>query len=290
MSSTLDDCPWIYKGTSANFEQEIVQKSQSVPVIVDFWAPWCAPCRQIAPILESAARAANGQFVLVKVNVDEQQELAMAFGVQSIPAVFALRNGQLADQFTGVLPEPQIRAWLAQFQPSEIDLLLAEINQLAQSDLAAADERCREVIAEHPNDDKLKIAYLKLLTQHHRDPEAHAILDQLEARGFLEPEVENVKAQLDLRAAAADAGDVPEARQALAADPGNFELKIKLADALAVGQQYADALELCIEVVQQHTGEPREQAKQTMVKIFQLLGPEADLTHRYRRKLTTLLY
>ena len=104
--------PWIIDGTEQNFDSEVLQRSQEIPVIVDFWAPWCAPCRELGPVLERLVTEAGGQFLLVKVDIDQQPGIAQAFGVQSIPHVFALRNGQLADQFLGALPEDQIRQWL----------------------------------------------------------------------------------------------------------------------------------------------------------------------------------
>jgi putative thioredoxin len=285
-----DASPWILNGTEQNFESDVIGRSQEMLVVVDFWAEWCQPCRLLAPILEKFAREGNGQFLLVKVNVDEQQGLAGAFGVQSIPHVAALRNGQIADQFTGVLPEEQIRQWLDQFQPSPLELLLKEAQQLEKSDATSAEAKYREALELEPKNDRIKIALAKLLLAQHRDADSRAILTELEARGFLEPEAESIKAELELRTAAAEGGDVGECRKALATDPANPALQIKLADALAVAHQYAESLELLLQVVQMHPGAPREQARVTMVNVFQLLGPEADLARTFRRKLATALY
>ena len=282
--------PWIIEGTDQNFEQEVLGRSKEVLVVVDFWAEWCQPCRLLAPVLEKLAREGNGQFLLVKVNVDLNQGLASAFGVQSIPHVFALKDGQLVDQFTGVLSEEQIRQWLEQFQPSAIELLLREAQQLEKSDATSAEAKYREALELEPGNDRIKIALGKLLLVQHRDADTRSILQELEARGFLEPEAETLKAELELRAAAAEGGGVGECRQALASNPADPHLQIKLADALAVVQQYAEALELLLQVVQQHPGDRREEARSTMVKIFQMLGPEADLARTYRRKLATALY
>jgi putative thioredoxin len=282
--------PWIIDGTEQNFEQEVLQRSQEIPVIVDFWATWCAPCRELGPVLERLANENAGQFLLVKIDVDQQPGLAQAFGVRSIPHVFALRNGQPIDQFQGALPEEQIRQWLAQFQPSPAELLLLEARKLEQEDVAAAEAKYREALELAPQEDGTRIELARMLLKQHRNADAREIITKLETRGFLEPEAEHIKAELDLRAAAADAGGVSECRAALAASPEDPKLKLKLAEALGAAQQFQEALELCLAVVQSTTGDLRNEARTTMVNLFQVLGPEADLTKTYRRKLATALY
>jgi putative thioredoxin len=282
--------PWIIDGTEQNFDQEVLARSQDLPVIVDFWATWCAPCRELGPVLERLANEDPGQFLLVKIDVDRQPGLAQAFGVQSIPHVFALRNGQLVDQFMGALPEPQIRQWLEKFQPSPVELLIKEARRLENEDSAAAEEKYREALELAPQDDRIRIELARLLLKQHRNADARDIITKLEARGFLEPEAENIKAELDVRAAAAEAGGVGECRAALAAHPDDPKLKLKLAEALGAAQQFQEALELCLEVVKLTTGELRDEARTTMVNLFHMLGPEADLTKTYRRKLATALY
>jgi putative thioredoxin len=277
-------------GTEQNFETEVLARSNELLVVVDFWAPWCAPCRELGPVLERLATENAGQFLLVKVDIDQQPGLAQAFGVRSIPHVFALRNGQLADQFTGALPEDQIREWLAQFQPSPAELLVLEARKLEQEDSAAAEAKYREALELAPQEDRIRIQLARLLLKQHRNADCRDILTQLEARGFLEPEAENIKAELDLRTAAAEAGGVGECREALAANPDDPQLKMKLAEALGAAQQFQEALDLCLAVAQVSTGDLRNEARTTMVNLFHMLGPEADLTKTYRRKLATALY
>ena len=289
-TSTSTPSPWIMDGTEQNFESEVLARSNELLVVVDFWAPWCAPCRELGPVLERLATENAGQFLLVKVDIDQQPGLAQAFGVRSIPHVFALRNGQLADQFMGALPEDQIREWLAQFQPSPAELLVLEARKLEQEDSAAAEAKYREALELVPQDDRIRIQLARLLLKQHRNADCRDILTQLEARGFLEPEAENIKAELDLRAAAAEAGGVGECRAALAASPDDPQLKMKLAEALGAAQQFQEALDLCLVVAQAATGDLRNEARTTMVNLFHMLGPEAELTKTYRRKLATALY
>jgi putative thioredoxin len=288
--SAASSSPWIIDGTEQNFDKEVVARSQELPVIIDFWAPWCGPCRELGPVLERLATESAGQFLLVKVDVDQQPGIAQAFGVQSIPAVFALRNGRFVDQFTGALPEDEVRKWLAQFQPSPAELLVKEARRLESEDVAAAEEKYREALELDPGDDATRIELARMLLKQHRNADCREIIAKLESRGFLEPEAEHIKAELELRAAAAEAGGVGECRAALAARPDDPQLKLKLAEALGAGQQFREALELCLEVVQSATGEARNEARNTMVNLFQVLGPEAELTRTFRRKLATALY
>jgi putative thioredoxin len=282
--------PWIIEGTEQNFDQAVLQKSQELPVIVDFWATWCGPCQELGPILEKLAREYAGQFLLVKVDVDQQPGIAAAFQVRSIPHVFALRNGQLVDQFMGALPEEQIRQWLDQFQPTPAESLVLEAKKLEGEDSTSAEAKYREALELAPQDDRIRIDLARLLLKQHKNVECRAIIDHLAARGFLEPEAEHIKAELDVRAAAAEAGGVAECRTALAAKPDDLILQLKLAEALGASQQYQEALDLCLSVVGRAAGETREEARTTMVNLFHMLGPEAELTREYRRKLATALY
>lgn len=286
----LEPSPYIIEGTEQNFDQDVLQKSQELPVIVDFWATWCGPCQELGPILERLAQEYAGRFLLVKVDVDQQAGIAAAFQVRSIPHVFALRNGQVADQFVGVLTEDQIRQWLDQFQPTPTELLLLEARQLQTDDSAAAEAKYREALELTPQDDKIRIELARLLLKQHKNADCRAILDHLAARGFLEPEAENIKAELDVRDAAAEAGGVAECRAALAAHPDDPKRQLHLAEALGASQQYQEALDICLDVATRTSGDTREEARTTMVNLFHMLGPEAELTRIYRRKLATALY
>lgn len=282
--------PWIIEGTEQNFEQQVIQRSNEIPVIVDFWATWCGPCQELGPILEKLAQEYAGRFLLVKVDVDQQPAIAGAFGVRSIPHVFALRNGQLADQFMGLVPEDQLRQWLDQFQPSPTELLLQEARKLEASDPREAEAKYREALELSPGEDRIRIDLARFLLKQHKNADCREIITKLEARGFLEPEAENVKAELDLRDAAAEAGGVGECRAALVAAPNDPGLQLKLAEALGAAQQYQEALDTALRVIQNSSGDLREQARATMVNLFHMLGPEAELTRTYRRKLATALY
>jgi putative thioredoxin len=282
--------PWIIETTTERFETDVIRASMARPVVVDFWATWCQPCRQLGPLLEKLAAELNGRFQLVKVNVDENQEVASAFGVQSIPHVVAVRDGQLVSEFVGVHPEDKLREWLNSFLPSKVDELLKKGFALEQSDPKAALADYREAAALDPKNDAVRVGLARVLLKLNQDDECRKIIADLESRGYLEPEAEKVKSQLELRAAAAEAGPLDEARKAAVASPNDLSLQLKLADALAVENRHDEALQICLAIVQKDKSELGAEAKKTMLRIFDMLGPGSDLVSTYRRKLATALY
>jgi putative thioredoxin len=276
--------------TRETFQKEIVEKSMEVPVVIDFWAPWCNPCRQLAPILESLANEMGGKFILAKVNTDEEPEIAQAFRIESLPTVFAFLQGQPVDQFMGLITAEQAREWISRLLPSPAQQLAQDAMKLVETDPKAAESKYREALQLAPDEDSLKICLASVILKQGRLDECATILEELEKRGFLEPEAERLKSELDVRRSAAESGGVEIARKAVQADPTNLIAKIQLADAYAASQQYRKALETCMEVVLADFGEARTQAKTTMVKIFDMLGPASELTGEFRRKLATALY
>jgi len=281
---------WIVNTTAATFEKDVIARSMEVPVVVDFWAPWCEPCRQLAPLLEKLANEQSGKFVLVKVDIDQAPEIAQAFGVQSIPYVVALREGQPVDNFMGILPEDQLREWLKSILPLPAEQLLKEGLALEPDDPKAAEAKYREAAHLMPDVDTIQLRLAAVLLAQRRADECSRIITKLEERGFLEPEAEKIKSQLELIEAAAEAGGVDEARKAAAANPDDLSLRIKLADALAVSNKHEEALQICLDVIRQDRTGAGVEAKEAMVKMFDMLGPGSELTSEYRRKLATALY
>ena len=282
--------PFVINITAATFQQEVMQRSLELPVVIDFWAPWCQPCQQLAPVLEKLAAEFAGKFLLVKVNTDEEPNISQAFGIQSLPTVVAFANGQPVDQFVGMLSEEQIRQWLTPLLPSPAQTLAREAAALVETDPQAAEAKYREALALVPEEDSLKVCLASVLLKQGRFDECQSQIEALAQRGFLEPEAERIKSELEVRIAAAESGGVDEARKTAEADPSNLVLQVRLADALAASAQHRKALELCLDVVLKDFGEARAEAKDTMVKIFSILGPASELTGEFRRKLSTALY
>lgn len=290
MSEPSTKSPWILDADEATFQQQAVERSREMLVVVDFWAAWCQPCRLLGPVLEKLAADGNGKFLLVKADVDQMPNIAAGFNVQSIPAVYAMRDGQLLDFFVGVRSEEQLRAWIDRLLPSAAETLVAEAKALASADPTTAEAKFREAMALDVNLATARIGLGELLLDLGRADEARGIVDELERRGFLEPEAERLKARLHLGAPQSGGADIAALKAAVAAAPGDLAAKIKLAEALAAQSQYEEALEIALTVVQAGKKEFVEPARQLMVDVFRLLPDDSELATTYRRRLSTALY
>jgi putative thioredoxin len=280
---------WITEATAETFEREAIERSNSVPVVVDFWAEWCGPCRVLGPTLERLAEEYAGRFVLVKADIDALPEIAAGFGVRSIPAVFGLRDGKAVDAFVGAQPEPAVRAWLESLMPTAAESLAAESKQLETSDPAAAESKYRAALTQDPRLAAAWVGLARIALAAGNLDAARGALDELEDFGPLEGEAATLSAELALRTHAAGAGDIVAVRAGAAARPDDPEMKLKLAEALAARREYAEALALCLELVERHRKSHGDPARQTMVSIFQLLPPDSELAAEFRRKLSVAL-
>lgn len=281
--------PHVIEANAENFEREVVERSRQIPVLVDFWADWCAPCRMLGPLLEKLAEEYDGRFLLAKVDTERDPELAAAFGVRGIPAVFGLRDGRVVDQFAGVQSEAVIRRFLDTLMPTEAESRIAEATALLGSDPLAAEAMFREALALTPRESMAVIGLARSLQLQGRLDESRELLQELERRGFLEPEAERLKAELTILDHAEQAGSLAEARDALAASPDDPTCRYHLAEALAAGKQYPAALELCLDLVERDRRGLGEQARQLMLAIFQMLPADSDLVADFRRRLSLVL-
>jgi putative thioredoxin len=286
MSNARQSPPaFVVNTTDETFHADVLERSRAVPVVVDFWATWCAPCRALGPVLEALAGEYAGRFVLVKADVDRLPQSAMQCGVQAVPVVFGLVDGQVVDSFTGAVPPPQIRLWL--------DRLLAHGDLSATARLetvqpAEAEAKYRQIIQQQPNEAGALIGLARVLLALERPEEAREIIERLERRGFLEPEAEKVKAALTFLNRAG--GDIESRRRAVEAQPDNLQLQFELAEALAADQRHQEALDICLSLVERDRSGVGETARKLMLDIFRLLPGDSELVRDYRRKLSMLLY
>lgn len=276
--------PYIQDVSTSEFQQAVLQKSHDVPVVVDFWAEWCGPCRTLGPTLEKLAEEGGGAFVLAKVDVDSNQELAAQFNVQGIPTVIGFRDGMPADQFTGALPERAIKDWLERLLPSEIDMVVDQARDAAiAGNLETAERLFRAALEEQADHQEAGTGLAALLIASNRQDEALIVLGKL----AVTDEVERL--QSAARLSASRDTDLNELTGRVAADPDNEGLRIELAMALAARAEYEPALDHLLGVVKAR-GASKEDARKAMLDIFEVLGDGHPLTTTYRRQLASALF
>ena len=239
---------------TASFEREVLEASSAVPVVVDFWAPWCGPCRTLGPILEKLEREYAGRFRLVKVNSDENQDLAASFNVRSIPYVVAFRNGKPVAQFLGALPEGQVRAFIEKLMPS-------------------------------PHEKSLELA--SSLVEQGKVDDAEKLLDTIPPNIDWDARVEALRAAIGF---ARGGGDETALKARLAAHPGDLEARLALARLQAARRRYREAMEELVEIVRRDKNWRDGEARTQLLHLFTLAAGEPELVSEYRRKLATALY
>jgi putative thioredoxin len=269
---------------TANFPQDVLQRSREVPVVVDFWATWCQPCLILGPILEKVAADSGGSFELVKVDVDSNQELSAQYGVQGIPMVVAFRDGKIADSFTGALPEPAVRQWIEGILPTEMDLMVDQARTaLLEDDDVAAEHILRQVLDQQSDHSEAGASLASMLIERGETDEAMIVL------GRLAPDSEVDRLQSAARLKASSGQDLSELEAQLAADDSNEEARLDLAKALASQSEFEPALDHLLAVVRAK-GPKKEDARVAILDIFGVLGDEHPLTQTYRRQLATALF
>jgi putative thioredoxin len=274
--------------TADTFRKDVLEASMQIPVLVDFWAPWCAPCRVLGPMLEKLAAEYGGRFRLAKVNSDESVELAREFNVRSIPDVRAFRGGRQVDQFMGALPERQLRAFLERVVPSpaEVERLRAA-DLRAAGDVAGATTALRKAVELNPAHDLARIDLAELMIETGQHDEAAPQLEAVRPNVDWDARVEALQHAIGFARAGGSEGDLT---QRVAADPADLDARLALAGALAARRSWREAMDQLIEIVRRDKAWRDGAARKQLLAIFNLAAGEPDLVSEYRRKLSGVLY
>ena len=283
--------------TTQSFLQDVIEESKNQPVLIDFWAPWCGPCRQLTPIIEKAVKAAKGRVKLVKMNIDEHPEYPGQMGIQSIPAVIAFVNGQPADGFMGAVPESQITAFIDKLtagipgaEPTISELLKDAEAVLAEGDFANAAAIYAEVIAAEAGNIPALAGLAKCYVETGAIEQAKQTLELIPAAQREDAAVKAVQAAIDLIAQASALGPVAELEQSVAADPLNHQARFDLAIALNAAGMRAEAVGHLLDIVKRDRKWNEDGARKQLIQFFEAWGMADEATLDGRKRLSTLLF
>jgi len=279
--------PFILNVTGATFVKEVVEASREFPVIVDFWAPWCGPCRALGPVLEKLASEYAGRFRLAKVNSDENPEISRQLNVRSIPDVRAFLDGRQVDQFLGALPERQVRAFIEGVVPSP-----AEMERLRAADLRAAGDLAGAAAALHaaveldPEDDLARLDLAELMIEAGNLEEAFRHLEAVRPDMDLDARANALRQAIVFARAG---GNEKDLLARIATDPSDLEARLALAGTLASRKTWAEAMDQLLEIIRRDKSWRDGEARKQMLAIFNLASDDPDLVSNYRRKLGSVL-
>ena len=289
------EAPLIIDGTERDFMAQVIEASQEVPVIVDFWAPWCGPCKTLGPALEAAVTAARGKVRMVKINVDENQAIAAQLRIQSIPTVYAFWQGRPADGFQGALPASEVRSFVDRIAALAGDGGLAEAveaaeQMLAEGAVADAAQTFAAILGEDPTNAPAHGGLIRAHVALGDLDRAEALLAAVPAEIAGKPEVEAARAGIALARQAEKAGPVDELRARVEANPTDHQSRFDLAQALHASGQTEAAINALLEIVRRDRDWNEGAARQQLFIIFDALKPSDPLAQRGRRRLSSILF
>ncbi len=274
--------------TVETFQKEVVERSRRTPVLIDFWAPWCGPCKTLGPMLEKLAREFAGSFTLAKIDIDRNQELAEVFQIQSVPTVLLLKDGRLADGFAGALPEAQIRRFLEQ----HLGLKKADpVQEAAKLEAEGKRAEALELLAAHlstaPSDAKARLMAARLCAAEGRLDEARAHFEQVQGDLRESDEAKALAAQFE--AASQSAGAASQLEAAVAANPSDVAARLAYGKALVAASKHGEGLEQMLEAAKLDLAHDDGAPRKAMIEVFNLLGWSDPLVLDYQRRLSMLL-
>lgn len=287
----------IKNGDDARFVQDVIEASRTQPVLVDFWASWCGPCKQLTPALERQVKAAKGKVKLVKINIEQNPQIAGQLGVRSIPAVFAFDKGRPVDGFMGLLPEAQIKMFIERLtggggaDGDDIDALLSEAQEsLKLGDIGGAAQMYAAVLQADPENAKAIAGLARCYLATGDAERAREVIEMTPQDKANDADIVGVKAALSFAADAANTGDPAALAQKLAAAPGDLQLRYDLANALAARGRLDEAADHLLSIVQADRAWNDEAARKLLIRIFEAAGPASEVAKSGRRRLSAILF
>ena len=286
----------IKESSTATFADDVIKASSDTPILVDFWAPWCGPCKQLTPVLEKLVKASSGKIRLVKINIDENKELATQLQIQSIPMVYAFKEGQPVDGFMGALPESQIRDFIEKLigpvgpSPSEEVISMAK-EALSQEDFQTAANLFAQVMQNNQGEPSAIAGLTKCYIGMGETDQAREIIGSLDEETSAHPEVASAIAALTLKEQGSETpSDISKLQSVIANKPTDHQARYDLALALSSDGNHEEAIEHLVEIIKHDRQWNEDSAREQLLKIFEALGPTDPVTVNGRRKLSTVLF
>ncbi len=287
----MDQTAYVYDVTEQDFESAVLDASRQAPVLVDFWASWCGPCQVLLPLITQVAESYQGKVRLAKVNIDEQQGLAMQYGVRSVPAVKLFRHGQMVDEFMGALPEGQLRAFIERHVERESDQLFQQGLTLYEGgQRERAFDLVRQALTLDPENYRVQLQAAELFLREGDVAAAQEILERLPIDIQTEAVARELMARVEFANAAAQAPEAAVLEERLVADPDDAQARYQLGARYVLLGDYERAMDQMLQLMQRNRRWGDDAARKALLKVFELLGNEGELVHRYRSKMSAALF